>query len=125
MEGNKDTPHRFMEVTFKKWKEGVSHKSIKRGINRRVYWLLYSDFLWCWLCVAALVLNEAQYTIWGLAIIWGIAVSLALYLTAAISGAHINPAVTLSLAIYHKFSWAKVIPYMFAQIAGTFTGGLP
>lgn len=73
-------------------------------------------------CVAALVLNEAQYTIWGLAIIWGIAVSLALYLTAAISGAHINPAVTLLLAIYHKFSWAKVIPYMFAQIAGTFTG---
>ncbi|MGG1487140.1 aquaporin [Peribacillus castrilensis] len=52
----------------------------------------------------------------------GIEVSLALYLTAAISGAHINPAVTLLLAIYHKFSWAKVIPYMFAQIAGTFTG---
>ncbi|MFF2498914.1 hypothetical protein [Peribacillus sp. NPDC058075] len=32
MEGNKDTPHRFMEVPFKKWKEGVFHKNIKRGI---------------------------------------------------------------------------------------------
>lgn len=91
---------------------------------------LIAEFIGCFIliffgagCVAALVLNEAQYTIWGLAIIWGIAVSLALYLTAAISGAHINPAVTLSLAIiYHKFSLAKVIPYMFAQIAGTFKG---
>ncbi|MFK9119442.1 aquaporin [Peribacillus frigoritolerans] len=54
---------------------------------------LIAEFIGCFIliffgvgCVATLVLNEAQYTIWGLAIIWGIAVSLALYLTAAIIG---------------------------------------
>ncbi|MGG1487141.1 hypothetical protein ABEI56_24275 [Peribacillus castrilensis] len=69
MEGNKDTPHRFMEVTFKKWKEGVSHKSIKRGIIAEFIGSFILIFFGAG-CVAALVLNEAQYTIWGLAIIW-------------------------------------------------------
>lgn len=72
-------------------------------------------------CVAALVLNGAQYTMWDIGLIWGVAVSLALYLTAAISGAHINPAVTLALAVYRGFSWAKVLPYILAQTIGTFT----
>ncbi|MGX9134369.1 MIP/aquaporin family protein [Rummeliibacillus sp. JY-2-4R] len=73
-------------------------------------------------CVAALVLNGAQYTMWDIGMLWGLAVSLALYLTAAISGAHINPAVTLALAVYRGFSWAKVLPYIVAQTIGTFTG---
>ena len=53
---------------------------------------------------------------WGLAVMMGVAVS------AKVSGAHLNPAVTLSVAIFRGFSWAKVAPYMLAQMAGAFCG---
>jgi glycerol uptake facilitator protein len=51
-----------------------------------------------------------------------LAVSIAIFTTASVSGCHANPAVTLALACFRKFSWAKVLPYCFAQIAGAFAG---
>ncbi|BCJ85587.1 MIP/aquaporin family protein [Effusibacillus dendaii] len=72
-------------------------------------------------CVAGFVLNGAQYGMWEISIVWGLGISMALYLTAAISGAHINPAVTIALAVYREFPLGKVLPYIMAQIAGTFT----
>lgn len=63
-----------------------------------------------------------QQAYWGVCIAWGLAVTIAIYTTASVSGCHANPAVTLALALYRKFSWSKVLPYFGAQALGGFVG---
>ncbi len=48
-------------------------------------------------CVAALVLTGAEFGQWEVSIIWGFGAAIAIYCTAGVSGAHINPAVTIAL----------------------------
>jgi glycerol uptake facilitator protein len=53
---------------------------------------------------------------------WGLAVAIAVYAAASMSGAHFNPAVTLGLAVTKRFPWSHVIQYWIAQIIGGFLG---
>ena len=53
-------------------------------------------------------------------IAWGLAVTMGCYVAAGVTGAHLNPAVTLALAVHRRFPWRKVAPYVAAQIAGAF-----
>ncbi len=71
-------------------------------------------------CVAALVLTGATFGQWEISIIWGFGVAIAIYCTAGVSGAHINPAVTIALAMFHGFDKAKVVPYIISQLLGAF-----
>jgi glycerol uptake facilitator protein len=55
---------------------------------------------------------------------WALGVTIAVYCVNSISGAHLNPAVTIALASIGAFDWAKVPMYIAAQIAGGFLGGV-
>jgi MIP family channel proteins len=55
---------------------------------------------------------------------WALAVTLGVLVSARISGGHLNPAVTIALATRGAFPWAKVPPYVLAQVAGAFLGAV-
>lgn len=72
--------------------------------------------------VATAILNEAYQGQLQPSVLWGITVALLVYAFGAIGGAHFNPAVTVGLALFKKFSWSRVVPYILAQVSGAFFG---
>ena len=77
--------------------------------------------------VANNLLNQSKGNNGGLITIvmgWVIAVFVGVYATNSISGGHLNPAVTIALAMAGKFEWALVASYIFAQILGAMFGAL-
>ena len=69
-------------------------------------------------------LNGTAYNWNTITIGWAFAVIVAVYVSAGVSGAHLNPAVTIALALKRGFSWGKVLPYIGAQMVGAFLGAL-
>ena len=77
--------------------------------------------------VANVVLNRTKGQNSGWIVItvgWGIAVATAVYAVGRISGAHLNPAVTIGLAAIGSFNWAEVPGYIAAQMIGGFLGAV-
>jgi glycerol uptake facilitator protein len=70
--------------------------------------------------VHAAVLTGAQSGLWQIAVVWGVAIMLAIYAVGAVSGAHINPAMTLAFAVRGRFAWRLVVPYIVSQLVGAF-----
>lgn len=72
----------------------------------------------------AVAVFTGAYDLTGVALMWGIGVLLAVYITGGVSGAHLNPAVTACFAVFRKFPGRKVVPYVLSQVLGAFTAGL-
>lgn len=64
--------------------------------------------------------NNGNYT--HISLCWGIAVLLGIHASGGVSGAHLNPAVTTTLALFGRFEWRKVPGYILAQVLGGFCG---
>ncbi|WP_336716387.1 MIP/aquaporin family protein [Arthrobacter sp. USHLN218] len=77
--------------------------------------------------LAALTVGQGELTYPGvgfIALAFAIAVAVAIYGFLAVSGAHINPAVTIALAVTRRFPWAELLPYIIAQLVGAAIGSL-
>lgn len=77
--------------------------------------------------VACVSLNKSKGQGGGWAVVtlaWGFAVMCGVFIAGPVSGAHLNPAVTLGLAVAGSFPWAGVLGYIVAQMIGGFLGAL-
>lgn len=71
-------------------------------------------------CVSAFNLAGADFGQWEISIVWGLAVAMGAYVSSGVSGAHLNPAVSIALCVFGNFEARKLLPYIIAQVAGAF-----
>jgi len=74
--------------------------------------------------VNAAVITGAQVGLWQVAVVWAIGVSLAIYCTASLSGAHLNPAITTVAVVYERFPVSRALVYVAAQLCGAIVASL-
>jgi len=74
--------------------------------------------------VNAAVVTGAQIGLWQVAVVWSIGVSLGIYCSATLSGAHINPAITVVAVAYDRFPVLRGLGYIVAQVAGAMAASL-
>jgi glycerol uptake facilitator protein len=74
--------------------------------------------------VNAAVVTGAQVGLWQVAIVWAIGVSLGIYASAALSGAHINPAITAVAVVFDRFPVRRALAYVGAQVTGAMAASL-
>ena len=100
---------------------------------RDLFYRCVAELIGTWLMVfvgtsvvAAAVLAGAQAGLWQVAVVWALGVSMAIYLTGAVSGAHLNPAVSLAFAIFRRrdFPLLLLLPYWASQLLGAILAGL-
>ena len=100
---------------------------------RDLFYRCVAELIGTWLMVfvgtsvvAAAVLTGAQAGLWQVAVVWALGVSMAIYLTGAVSGAHLNPAVSLAFAIFRRrdFPVRLLLPYWVSQMLGAILAGL-
>lgn len=74
---------------------------------------------------SAVLLKDDSVPVWHVTVIWGFGIALAILATASVSGAHLNPAVSLALALFRPrdFPFKKLLPFWFAQYLGGVLGG--
>lgn len=70
--------------------------------------------------VCSAVLTGAQVGVFQIAIVWGLGIATAIYLTGSLSSAHLNPAVTIASAAWSRFPGRLVLPYIAVQLLGAF-----
>lgn len=87
------------------------------------FWAPDCSSFWHWLFVRPETCRSKSGTVGNLYHL-GLGISLAVYLTAGISGAHLNPAVTIALWLFASFPARKVLPFCVAQLAGAFGGAV-
>lgn len=66
------------------------------------------------------VLFGAQHGLWQVAVVWGIAVAMAIYTVGSVSGAHLNPAITSAMALFRGFPARNIPGYVLSQLTGAF-----
>ncbi|KAJ3119722.1 hypothetical protein HK098_005209 [Nowakowskiella sp. JEL0407] len=100
----------------------------KSSYARQFMGELFGTFLLVWFgigSVSSAVITGALKGLWQVATVWGFGIAIAIFTSAPISGAHLNPAVSITMALFnHSFSWVQCFLYIIAQLLGSFLAGL-